>query len=401
MSESSRVGVESPIGIQESRPGGGALLVAAFVLLSLNMRIFFGGVGPLIPTLQLSHTAATVLTTLPPLCMGLFAPTGSALRRRIGDERALFTAMAVLVVGIVIRSGGTAGLFAGTIVAGIGVAVLNVITPVLVKKRFPPERIGVMMGVYAMMMSSGAAAIAGLSVPIYHATGGSSAIALGVAVIPAVPALLALGTQLRFGPDKGQAGAPAQWSGLLRNRTAWSVTGFFGLQSLMLYTIFAWLPTIYVAKGIDAATAGLYLSLCVIAVSAGGFFGPSLAGHKPDQRPHVMVTVVLCFVGITGVLLAPVGMAPVWVVILGVGLGAGQGIPGVLYVARTRDRQTAAQLSSMAQTVGYVIAATGPLLTAALFSVTGSWTLPLVVLLALLVVNMVISMPAGRNHTIG
>ncbi|MEQ0565394.1 MFS transporter [Amycolatopsis sp. NEAU-NG30] len=382
------------------RAGSMPLLVAAFVLLSLNLRIVFGGVGPLIPSLQLSHTAATVLTTLPPLCMGLFAPAGTALRGRLGDERSLFAALAVLVLGIVLRSAGMFGLFAGTIVAGIGVAVLNVITPVLVKKRFPPERIGVMMGVYAMMMGGGAAAIAALSVPIYRASGGSSAIALGVAVIPAVPALLAFTTQLKFGPDKGQPATAARWSGLLRRGTAWSVTGFFGLQSLMLYTVFAWLPTIYVAQGVDRATAGLYLSICVVAVSAGGFFGPSLAGRRADQRLPVLVTAGLCFAGIAGVLLAPTASAPVWAVVLGLGLGAGQGIPGVLYVARTADRQTAAQLSSMAQTVGYVIAAAGPLLTAALFAAAGSWTLPLVVLLALMVVNAVISLPAGRRGTI-
>ncbi|EMD29307.1 MFS transporter [Amycolatopsis azurea DSM 43854] len=376
------------------------LLVAAFVLLSLNLRIVFGGVGPLIPSLELSHTAATVLTTLPPLCMGLFAPIAAGLRGRLGDERSLFAALVVLVLGILLRSVGMFGLFAGTIVASIGVAVLNVITPVLVKKRFPPERIGVMMGVYAMMMGGGAAAIAALSVPIYRASGGSSAIALGVAVIPAVPALLAFATQLKFGPDKGQAVATKRWSGLLRNRTAWSVTGFFGLQSLMLYTIFAWLPTIYVAKDVDRATAGLYLSICVIAVSVGGFFGPSLAGRRADQRLPVLVTAALCFVGIAGVLLAPTGSAPVWAIVLGLGLGAGQGIPGVLYVARTEDRQTAAQLSSMSQTFGYVIAAAGPLLTAALFAASGSWTLPLVVLLALMVVNAVISLPAGRRGVI-
>ncbi|MFP5020323.1 MFS transporter [Pseudonocardia phyllosphaerae] len=382
-----------------SRRGPGALVVAAFVLLSLNLRIVFGGVGPLIPNLQLSHTATTALTTLPPLCMGLFAPVAASLRGRLGDERSLFAAMAVLVIGILIRSSGTTGLFVGTVVASIGVAVMNVITPVLVKKRFPPERIGVMMGVYAMMMGGGAAVIAALTVPIFRASGGSASTALGVAVVPAVVALAALTTQLRHGPDRSRGGS-VSWTGLLANRIAWSTTCFFGLQSLMLYTVFAWLPTIYVSNGADPATAGVYLSLCVIAVSLGGFFGPSLAGRRADQRPYVLLTAALCFVGIAGVLWAPLSSAPVWSVVLGIGLGAGQGIPGVLYVARARDRQTAAALSGMAQTIGYVIAATGPILTAALFAASGTWTMPLVLLLVLLVLNAVVSLPAGRPGTV-
>ncbi|KNB50667.1 cyanate transport system protein [Streptomyces caatingaensis] len=376
------------------------MLVTAFVLLSLNLRVVFGGVGPLIPSLGLGHTAATVLTTLPPLCMGLFAPLGTVVRGRFGEERAVFGAMALLVGGILLRSAGTVGLYAGTVVAGIAIAVLNVITPVLVRKRFPPQRIGVMMGVYAMMMGGGAAAIAALSEPVYRASGDSSAIALGCTVVPAVLALAFLATQVRVPHDRASGGGALKWAGLLRSGTAWSVTAFFGFQSLLFYAVFSWLPTIYVDKGVDRTTAGFYLSVCAVFVAVGGFFGPSLAGRGADQRRHVVTTAALCFAGLAGVLFAPAASAPVWAVVLGLGLGAGQGIPGVLYVRRTPDARTAAQLSGMSQTVGYVIAAAGPPLASALRSASGSWTLPLAALMTLMAVNVVVSLPAGSDRSV-
>ncbi|MEV6555588.1 MFS transporter [Nocardia sp. NPDC051756] len=373
------------------------LLVTAFVLVSFNLRIPFAGPGPLLPALDLSRFAATLLTALPVLCMGIFASVGVLARGRLGEERALFAATAVLVVGIVIRSIGTAGLFAGTVVAAAGIAVLNVITPVLVKKRFPATRIGAMLGVYGLMISVGAAIVAALTVPVYQATG-STALALGLALIPALLALIALIPQLDQQPAPDAVSN--SWSWLLRNRLAWSVTGYFGLQSLLLYTVFAWLPSIYVSRGVSQTTAGFYLSICALMLAVGGFLGPTLAGRHRNQRLHLAAAATLCFVGVLGILCAPVATAPLWLVLLGVGIGAGQTIPSMLYVLRTRDQHTAAALSTKAQTIGYLIGGAGPLIATALYSLSGSWTVPLIGLLVLMVGNVVLGLSAGRARYI-
>ncbi|WP_433658982.1 MFS transporter [Nocardia sp. CA-128927] len=373
------------------------LLITAFVLVSFNLRIPFAGPGPLLPALDLSRSAATVLTALPALCMGIFASVGVLVRGRLGEERALFAAMAVLVVGLVVRSIGTTGLFAGTVIASAGVAVLNVITPVLVKKRFPGSRIGAMMGVYGLMISVGAALAAAVAVPVYRMTG-STELALGVALIPALLALIALIPQLGQPPAPGTVSS--SWSWLLRNRLAWSVTGYFGLQSLLLYTVFAWLPSIYVARGVSQTTAGFYLSICALMLAVGGFVGPMLAGRHSSQRVHLAVAAALCFAGVLGILCAPVSTALLWLVVLGIGIGAGQTLPSMLYVLRTRDHHTAAALSTKAQTIGYLIGAAGPLLATALYSLSGSWTVPLVGLLVLMVCNIVIGLSAGRARYI-
>jgi len=138
----------------------------AFIFVCLNLRIVYGGVGPLLPYMKLDPIVVSALTALPPLCMGLFAPFGAIFARRLGEERALFLSIVLLTAGVLIRSSGAGtGLLAGTVIASIGIAALNVLTPVFIQQNFSAGRIGVMMGVYAMMMGVGGGLMAALAVP--------------------------------------------------------------------------------------------------------------------------------------------------------------------------------------------------------------------------------------------
>jgi CP family cyanate transporter-like MFS transporter len=378
------------------------IVTIAFVLVCLNLRIVYGGVGPLLPYMQLEPLAMSALTALPPLCMGLFAAIGATFARRFGEERALFLSIAILTIGVLIRSFGVSGLLAGTVVASIGIAALNVLTPVFVRQNFAASQIGVMMGIYAMMMGLGGGLMAALAVPLYHAAGGSWPIALGSAAIPAVVALLALVPLLGSTSKPKTLDRPAQpWHWLLSHPSAWSITGFFGIHCLIFYIALSLLPAIYVDKGATPAEGGIYLALSMIGIAVGGFVGPTLAARQRDHRPHILASVVLCIIGFLGVLLAPAATGPLWAIILGSGMGAGLALPGVLYAKRTADRHHMAQLSGMVQTFGYLIAATGPLIAAALHSWNGGWTWPLVFVLALLVLNGVIGLRGGRDHVIG
>jgi CP family cyanate transporter-like MFS transporter len=374
---------------------GGLPLLVVFVVVCVNLRVAFVGVAPLVPTMDLDRVTVTVLTTIPPLCMGLFAPLGAWARGGIGEERGLFVAMIVLTAGLLIRSTNSAGLFAGTVVASAAIAVMNVLTPVLVRRRFAPNRIGAMMGLYAMLMGASAALTAAVTVPLYHATG-SWQITLGIAIIPAVLGLAALPTQLRVPHVPHTAGNTA-WGGLLRRPTAWAVTGFFSIQTLLFYTLAAWLPVILVAAGADTASAGTAFALCFIGVAVGGLLGPAWAGRHDDHRLPLLATIAFCLVGIGGILLAPASTAAVWSALLGIGLGAGQGIPGILYVRRAASHHQTAQLSSMAQSIGYLVAAAGPFLASALHGAGGSWTVPLAAMLVLLLANAALSPRAGRG----
>lgn len=374
----------------------------AFVLVCLNLRVVYGGVGPLIAFMPLDRWMLSALTAFPPLCMGLFAPMGAIFARRFGEERALLLSIAILTLGILIRSSGVEGLLVGTVIASIGIAALNVLTPVFIRQNFSGSKIGMMMGVYAMMMGVGGGLMAALAVPLYHMSGGSWPIALGSAAIPAVIALAALVPLLGANGKPVAASGPKQaWHWLLKHPSAWSIVAFFGIHCLVFYVALSWLPAIYVDKGATPTAAGLYLALSMIGISIGGFMGPTLAARHNDHRVHILASIILCIIGILGVLLAPAASGAVWSIILGAGMGAGLAIPGVLYAKRTANRHHMAQLSGMVQAFGYLIAATGPVIAAALHGWSGGWTWPLGFLLALLVLNGGIGLRGGRDHVIG
>ncbi|MEU6117320.1 MFS transporter [Streptomyces sp. NPDC047117] len=395
-------------------PGGvrasGALLVVGFVLLSLNTRVAFGQVGPLAPVAGFSSGTVTLLGLLPPLCMGLFAPLGAFARRRYGAERGLLLASAVLVVGAMVRMAGTSGLVVGTVLVSLATAVVNVLIPVWVHARFAPRRAGTMMGVYALSMGIGSAVVAALVAPVAQAAGGAWQPAIGIAVVPALLALIGIAPQAirrRTPPgpatttsDNAEGTASGTASGrrpVARTALGWSLTAFFGLQTLMFYTTLAWLPSVLVASGTSRTTAGTYQAVFILGIAAGGFAAPALAGRRADQRPHIAAALAVPMVGFAGLLLAPAAAPALWAAVLGAGLGAAQSLAGVLYVRRGTDPQHVTALSAMAQTCGYLVAATGPALAAWLHAATGSWQALLLAFLGVLPVNAVLSMRAGHD----
>lgn len=379
--------------------GAGALLVVGFVLMSLNTRVAFGQIGPLAPVAGFSPAIVSLLGLLPPLCMGAFAPLATVVRRQVGEERGLWWAGLVLVAGAVLRMLGMPGLFAGTVVVSAAIAVVNVLIPVLVRKRFPREKVGTMMGVYALSMGAGSALVTAMVVPVAQAAG-SWRPAIGLAVIPAVLAAAGMTPQLRHRAPQPAAATGTEQTGrphVAGTTLAWSLTAFFGVQTLAFYTTLAWLPSILVEAGLGRSTAGTGQALLICGVAVGGFAAPILAAKRADQRPHILATILVCAAGLTGLLLAPAGITMLWVAVLGIGLGAGQALPGVLYAHRGGDHDHVTALSTMAQSCGFLLAAIGPVLASALHRATGAWTAPLAALIATLLVCAVASMRAGHD----
>ncbi|MFJ3182934.1 MFS transporter [Streptomyces sp. NPDC086796] len=434
-----RPGAAEPAPPRPAREGPAAavMLVVGFVLLSLNTRVAFGQLGPLAPVAGFGTGTLTLLGLLPPLCMGLFAPLAATARRRLGEERGLFWASALLLAGAVVRILGLPGLFIGTVLVSIATAVVNVLIPVFVRSRFEPRRVGVMMGVYALSMGVGSALVAALMVPVWEASGHSWRTAIGLAAVPAALAALGIAPQLRHagrGAEPGAArtgvpgGAGAVGTGVPRSagtragdtraraggagvgkggdrsgRTgrldglAWSLIAFFGLQTLLFYTTLAWLPAILVDAGVAKGTAGGMQSLFILGVAIGGFLTPVLAAARTDQRPHLFGVLLVCALGYAGLLAAPASAPALWAVVLGAGLGGGQAVAGVLYVKRGRDHDHVAALSTVAQTGGYLIAA-GPVTASVLHAVTGTWTAPLFAFVGVLLLSTVASLRAGHDR---
>ncbi|MET9655983.1 MFS transporter [Streptomyces sp. NPDC006510] len=389
-------------------PATAAMLVVGFVLLSLNTRVAFGQLGPLAPVAGFGTGSLTLLGLLPPLCMGLFAPLAATARRRLGEERGLFWASALLLVGAIVRVLGLPGLFIGTVLVSIATAVVNVLIPVFVRSRFAPRRVGVMMGVYALSMGAGSALVAALMVPVWQASGHSWQTAIGLAVVPAALAALGIAPQLRhaergMGPDPVRVGVfGGRGSGGGGGRgLAWSLIIFFGLQTLLFYTTLAWLPAILVDAGVAKGTAGGMQSLFILGVAIGGFLTPVLAAPRADQRPHLFAVILICALGYAGLLAAPASAPAIWSLVLGIGLGGGQAVAGVLYVKRGRDHDHVAALSTVAQTGGYLLAAAGPVTASVLHAVTDTWTVPLLAFMGVLLLSTVASLRAGHDRPTG
>lgn len=368
------------------------------VLIASNLRPAVVGVSPLLTEIRvsagLSATAAGVLTALPVLCFGLLAPIAPRLARRIGIERALLVALALLCVGFAVRLiPATVALFAGTVLAGAAIATGNVLLPALIKRDFA-HRTGLMTGLFSMSISAGGALAAGITVPLARATGLDWRGGLGMWGLFALLALLCWLPQVR---GRGTVMGAARVAGLWRSPLAWQVTAFMGLQSLSYYALASWLPAVFVERGFDAGTAGLLLSLSSLTGIVGGLLAPLLATAIPRQRLLAVGVTAVTAVGLLGVLAVP-GAEIASMAVLGLGQGAALGLALTFMGLRSPDPAHASQLSGMAQSVGYTVAAAGPFAVGLLHDLTGTWTVPLLLVLVLFVPQAIVGVPAGRDR---
>jgi CP family cyanate transporter-like MFS transporter len=378
-----------------------ALLVFAIVLVSLNLRSMLTVIGPLIRDLRagdgLSSTGVGLLAAAPLLAFGLISPLGPRLAARFGIERTLVVCMLVLSASLALRPlPSVALLFAGTLVAGAGIAVANVLLPALVKRRFGAQATFV-TGIYSVALGVGAALAAGLAVPSERWLGDSWRGALAVWAAPALLAALVWLPLLRGSARRAVTTAHVRVD-LWRDRRAWSVTTYMALLAIQFYSQVAWLPEIYRDHGMSKGAAGALLSLSLTVGIPMGFLVGWLAGRLRDQRAIVWAGGLLALGGWVGVLAAPSAAPSVWAVMLGLAFGIGFTLVLALFVLRTHDAAHAAALSGMAQSVGYTLAAVGPIAVGALHDVTGDWTAPLLVLIGAAAIDLAVGLPAGRAH---
>lgn len=387
----------------DRRPRHPVLLGVVIALMAFNLRPAVASVGPVLPEVRaavpLSGTGAALLTMVPVLCFGLLAVVAPRLARRSGIEPVLMAVVLAIAVGLLGRvTDGAAVLFVGTVVVGGAIAVANVLLPPLIKRDFP-QRPGLMMGVYTMAVSGSAAVAAGLTVPLGDALGLGWRGALGVWAVPAVLAALAWLPQVRA--HTRPPNPPPPGPSLLRDRLAWQVTVFFGLQSLSFYAVLAWLPSIYREHGFSPVAAGVLLSVAGLVQIPVTLALPALASRAANQVGYAVVATALTGLGLAGVLVAPATAPYLWAVLIGVGQGACFALGLNLFVLRTRHVPDTARLSAMAQSIGYVVCAFGPLLVGVLYEATGSWTPSLVLLLVLLVPQLWAGVLSGRARCIG
>lgn len=400
-------------------------LVVTVLVVAANLRGAITSVGPVIDRIGddtgLSSGALGLLGAVPLLTFAVVSPLVHALARRLGTEPAIGAALAVLAVGTALRSASVVpgALWVGTVLLAAAIAVGNVLVPALVKRDFP-DHVPLVTGVYSAVMSGVAALASGIAVPLAAAGGWQLAVggwavlaAVGVAVWaprtrshtppPADDGAGASGTTSSVATgasrvlDLSPLTARAVWGSAL----AWQVAAFMGLQSTVFYLLVTWLPQIEAdLAGVSAETAGwLLFVMQIVGIVAGLAVGPVLHRHA-DQRPSAVAVSALMALAMAGFLVAP-GWHVLWVVLAGASAGASLVVALTLFAARTRTAHDAGRLSGMAQGVGYLLSAAGPVGAGLLRSATGTWTATLVAVVCVSLAQLVAGLLAGRTRYLG
>jgi len=380
----------------------GTWLIVAIVLAALNLRPAIVAVGPLTASIQattgLTSTATSLLTTLPLICLGLFAAVAPSLAGRTGLDRAVLAALVLVVAGVALRLlSPLTALFAGSMIAASGIALGNVLVPAVIKQHYP-NRVGALMSLYSVALQTGATVASGFAAPLTSALGLGWRPTLALWAVPAAVAALAwLRRAARTRPATGpQEPRFAVW----RSSLGWGCAVFIGLQSGVYFALAAWLPSLLHDHGLSSDTAGYMLSVVGLAGIAGGLPMPILAARMRRQRSLVGATVAFFTAGLLGLLADPAHLALLWSILLGLGQGCGLSLALTLFTLRSRTPAGAAQLSGMAQTIGYLIAALGPFVAGYIHSLTSGWTVPIVVLLVALVPLTVAGLLITRPRTL-
>ncbi|WP_326999754.1 MFS transporter [Dactylosporangium sp. NBC_01737] len=379
--------------------------VGGILLLGAIGRAPLTSVGPLVAEIRasehLSGAAAGLLTTLPLLAFAGFSPVAPLVARRIGLERALGLAVVVLATRIAVRSAPVpVALWLGTAAVGAAIAGFNVLLPSIVK-RDHPARVAQLSGGYSATQSVVAAVASGTAVPLAAIAGGwRAALACWVALV--VAAAVAWSPRVLRPRPAPPEGATVRRTGRPPWRTAlaWQVTVLMGLQSMAFYVLITWLPSLERDHGIPAQAAGWHLFAYLTAAVAANLVTPVALHRMRDQR-LIGLTLVACIgLGTAGLQWLPwtAGWALASIVVAGFGAGGVLVVCLSLFSLRTTDHAQAAALSAMAQTVGYTVAAAGPVLFGALRDGSGSWTLPMAVLSALTAVMAVFAVLSGRDR---
>lgn len=395
--------VGSPPARPASRSRQRWLLAAALLLTGLSMRTAVTSVGAVLDDLERGlHTnsgVAGLITTLPPICFAVLGALAPRMASRTGPHRLLVLSLIAMTIALLARAfvGSVAAFVVLSVVSLTASAVANVLLPSLVKRHFP-DRIGAMTAAYTTAMALGATLAAGLSVPIgllapgqdsWRAGIGSWALLSAFAVLPWL-STLRHDTRLAAGSNRFPATA------LVRSPTAWMVTLFFAFQSVQAYIAFGWFERFLSAHAISASTAGWMVAL----LSAVGIPASMIAPIVPVRHHRRLVL----FLGgnfaaaYAGMLFYPAG-AWAWMVLAGIGSGMFP-LSLTLIGYRTTSAELTASLSAFAQSIGYAIAAGGPLLFGVLHGATGTWTVPFGVLWAAVILATITGWMACAPRTV-
>lgn len=378
-------------------------LLAAIVVASFCLRAPFTCVGPLTDVIQtdldLSSGTMGTVTTIPLLMFAAFSVAFGDLGRRHSAGWVMTFGLFMILTGVVCRSLlGTWGLFLGTAVMGMGITAGNVLLPAIIKARFP-EKIGPLTGLYTAMLSFMSAVAGAISVPIGDTVGWKGSLAVWAVLI--IIAIVVWIPQRGCSVDE-DVPEPGSRMRLLRSPTTWLIAMYLGLQSLIYYALVAWLPVIIQSKGMDPSEAGMVSSVFMVLGIAGSLFLPVIIGRRTDIRAIGASIGVAYVVGLVLLIYASGSYISLTGPILLCGLCGGACItyPSMLFGLRTRNSGDSSSVSGIAQSVGYVVAAFGPVTVGSIYDTTADWGLGLAPLVCVALSLIVFGYLIGRDISI-
>ncbi|WP_395243563.1 MFS transporter [Agromyces sp. MMS24-K17] len=369
---------------------GRTLAFAGILLVAFNLRTAVASLSPVLHEVEadiaLNPVQVGVLGMLPPLCFAVFGIATPVFAKGLGLERTLVIALGGLVLGLLGRAlaGDAAWLLAASALTFAAIGVGNVLLPPLVKRYFP-DRVGLMTTVYVSAMSVSTFVPPLIAAPVVSVA--DWRISIGLWAVFALSALvpwvaLLVHPSARAGASLPEEADPAQLRHLVRSPLAWALATIFAVSSVNAYTMFAWLPRIvHDLTGADPATGGALLSLYAAMGLPAALAIPVIAARTGRVRLLVGVGIAAFVIGYLGLLLVPATATALWIAIVGLGPLLFP-LAMVLINLRTRTHAAAVALSGFVQSGGYLVAALGPIAIGLVRDATGSWTLPLVLLLA-------------------
>ncbi|AUN41808.1 MFS transporter [Tsukamurella tyrosinosolvens] len=390
------------------------LVLIGILLVAGNLRAAITTVGPVLPEIarstQISALLSSALISLPLVAFAIVSPIAPRIAHRLGLERTIGLSLFLLATGLITRSTPPLPLlWIGTILIGVSIAILNVVLPSLIKRDFP-DKIAQLTGGYSAVQSTFAAIAAGVAAPLAGVTAIGWRLPLGMWAGLAILSLGLFAPQLRSRtvltsseedltlelPTTHHATWRSPWSSLL----GWQVTLFMGLQSLIFYSLITWLPSIESHAGIRAAEINIHqFTLNVLGVFA-SLVCSVIIPRMRDQRLLAVTGPLVIAAGLVGIYAAP-QLASMWVCVLGFAAGVNIVLALSFFGLRTTHHAQAASLSGMAQTLGYLVAAAGPLALGALHDATGDWTAILAGLVIVSIALAALGYLSGRNRVIG
>lgn len=384
-------------------------LIMGIIFISFNLRPAITAVGPLFglirEDLELANWGAGLLTSLPLLAFAIMSPIAPALGKKLSMERAMILGLLILGIGMLIRSVAyLIFLLVGTVLIGLGIAICNVLLPGFIKEKYP-YHIALMTGLYSTVMSIFAALASGLSVPLATGLNWGWQFALLFWMIPVILALI-IWFMLDRKRQKDQQQfqmvfmSPHQKGRIWRSTLAWQVALFMGLQSTLFYVTVSWLPDILVDNaGLSLITAGWLLSFMQLIGLPASFIVPILAGKLSSQQWLVFGLGLGLVLGFAGLLVAKTYvLVLISTIVIGFTLSGNFALALTFLGLRAKTAHDAADLSGMAQSVGYLLAALGPVMMGLVFDMTKAWDVPVVLLIIISSCMLIFGLFAGRKR---